>query len=61
MELITTIVKLLESVLLNTYTFDQEKEFKKYYGQYVMLKIIIKILIPKRMNRKFQIILVILQ
>ena len=30
MELITTIVELLESVLLNTYTLDQEKDFKKY-------------------------------
>ena len=38
MELITTIVKLLESVLLNTYTLDQEKDIKKYYGQYVGCK-----------------------
>ena len=42
MEVITTIVKLLESVLLNTYTLDQEKDIKKYYGQYVTLKSIIK-------------------
>ena len=38
MELITTIVKLLESVLLNTYTIDQEKDKQRYLGNFVTLE-----------------------
>ena len=42
MELITTIVKLLESVLLNTYTIDQEKDTQRYLGYFVSLESIFK-------------------
>ena len=38
MELITTIVKLLESVLLNTYTIDQEKDKQRYLDNFVTLE-----------------------
>ena len=42
MELIITIVKLLESVLLNTYTIDQEKDKQRYLGYFVSLESIFK-------------------